>query len=182
MLHILRFFSLQNAVCFIMLPFFGSYIIHILHTGCAKIKTKNPAPKGLELASISGFLPRWPIISWLRARTVKETLRPHIFLTIWCSQCVRYRSTRHLHCHTMFYDHTLAEIWTLPDVYITRAGRMVESAFGVVRNKRKIFLCATDVRPDFCDITVKTCCMLHNFLRQRRLSVSGCYTNVPSRV
>jgi O-antigen ligase len=25
-------FSLQNAVYFIMLPFFGSYIIHILHT------------------------------------------------------------------------------------------------------------------------------------------------------
>ena len=31
------FFSLQNAVYFIMLPFFGSCIIHILHTGCAKI-------------------------------------------------------------------------------------------------------------------------------------------------
>ena len=36
MLHTLRF-SLQNAVYFIMLPFFGSYIIHILHTECAKI-------------------------------------------------------------------------------------------------------------------------------------------------
>jgi hypothetical protein len=30
-------FSLQNAVYFIMLPFFGSCIIHILHTECAKI-------------------------------------------------------------------------------------------------------------------------------------------------
>jgi hypothetical protein len=29
--------SLQNAVYFITLPFFGSYIICILHTGCAKI-------------------------------------------------------------------------------------------------------------------------------------------------
>jgi hypothetical protein len=38
MLHILRFFL--NAVCFIMLPFFDSCIIHILHTGCAKIKKK----------------------------------------------------------------------------------------------------------------------------------------------
>jgi hypothetical protein len=37
MLHNLRFFSLQNAVYFIMLPFFGACIIHILHTGCAKI-------------------------------------------------------------------------------------------------------------------------------------------------
>jgi len=37
MLHTLRF-SLQNAVYFIMLPFFfGSCIIHILHTECAKI-------------------------------------------------------------------------------------------------------------------------------------------------
>jgi hypothetical protein len=36
MLHTLRF-SLQNAVYFIMLLFFGSCIIHILHTVCAKI-------------------------------------------------------------------------------------------------------------------------------------------------
>jgi len=36
MLHTLRF-SLQNAVYFIMLPFFSLGIIHILHTGCAKI-------------------------------------------------------------------------------------------------------------------------------------------------
>jgi hypothetical protein len=36
MLHILRF-SLQNAAYFMMLPFFGLCIIHILHTGCAKI-------------------------------------------------------------------------------------------------------------------------------------------------
>jgi hypothetical protein len=31
------FSSLENAVYFIMLPFFGSFIIRILHTGCAKI-------------------------------------------------------------------------------------------------------------------------------------------------
>ena len=31
------FFPLQNVVYFIMLPFFGSCIIHILNTGCAKI-------------------------------------------------------------------------------------------------------------------------------------------------
>jgi hypothetical protein len=36
-LHYLRFFPLQNAVYFIMLLFFGSCIIRILHTGCAKI-------------------------------------------------------------------------------------------------------------------------------------------------
>ena len=31
------FFPLETAVCFIMLPFFGSGIIHILNTECAKI-------------------------------------------------------------------------------------------------------------------------------------------------
>jgi hypothetical protein len=36
MLHTLHF-SLQNAAYFMMLPFFGSCIIRILHTGCAKI-------------------------------------------------------------------------------------------------------------------------------------------------
>ena len=36
MLHTLRFFPLQNVVYFIMLPFFGSCIIHNLYTECAK--------------------------------------------------------------------------------------------------------------------------------------------------
>ena len=31
------FFPLQNAVYFVMLPFFGSRIIHILYTECAQI-------------------------------------------------------------------------------------------------------------------------------------------------
>jgi len=35
------FFSLQNAVCFIILTYLVSCIIHILYTGCAKIKKKN---------------------------------------------------------------------------------------------------------------------------------------------
>ena len=40
------FFSLQNAVCFIMLIFFGPCIIHILYTGVLKFKKIIPAPKG----------------------------------------------------------------------------------------------------------------------------------------
>jgi len=36
MMHTLRF-SLQNAVLFHNATFFGSCIIHITHTGCAKI-------------------------------------------------------------------------------------------------------------------------------------------------
>ena len=49
---------------------------------------------------------------------------------------------------------------------LTRARIMVECAFGIVCNKWRIFHCATDVCPDFCDVTVKTCCILHYF-RQR---------------
>ena len=37
MVHNLRFFSLQNAVYFINATLFGSCIIRILPTGCAKI-------------------------------------------------------------------------------------------------------------------------------------------------
>jgi len=51
MLHNLRFLSLQNAVYFIMLPFFGSCIIHILNTGCAKILKENSGAKGLNWIS-----------------------------------------------------------------------------------------------------------------------------------
>ena len=40
------FFSLEDAVYFIMLSFFGSCNIHILITECAKILKKIPAPKG----------------------------------------------------------------------------------------------------------------------------------------
>jgi hypothetical protein len=43
MLHTLHF-SLENAVYFIMLPFFGSCIIHILHTGVLKFQCKTPVP------------------------------------------------------------------------------------------------------------------------------------------
>jgi len=45
MLHTLRF-SLQNAVYFVMQPFFDSCIIHILHTGVLKFKCETPMPKG----------------------------------------------------------------------------------------------------------------------------------------
>ena len=40
MLHTLRFFSLQKAVLFHNANFFGSCVIHILYTGCAKTKKK----------------------------------------------------------------------------------------------------------------------------------------------
>ena len=46
MLYVLRFFSLQNAVCFIMLIFWFC-IIHILYTGCAETKKNNSDARGL---------------------------------------------------------------------------------------------------------------------------------------
>jgi len=50
---------------------------------------------------------------------------------------------------------------------LTRTRRMMECAFGILCNKWRNFHRAIDVRPDFCDVTVKTCCILHNFVRQR---------------
>ena len=38
-------FSLQNAVCFIILTYFGSRIIDILYIGCAKIKKETQRQK-----------------------------------------------------------------------------------------------------------------------------------------
>jgi len=44
---------------------------------------------------------------------------------------------------------------------------MLECTFVIVCNKWRIFHCANDVCPDFCDVIVKTYFMLHNFVRQR---------------
>ena len=44
---------------------------------------------------------------------------------------------------------------------------MVGYAFVALCNKWGIFHRAIDFCPDFCDVTVKTCCTLHNFVRQR---------------
>ena len=44
---------------------------------------------------------------------------------------------------------------------------MVESEFGILCNKWRIFHRAIDVRPAFCNVTGKTCCILHNFVCQK---------------
>ena len=49
---------------------------------------------------------------------------------------------------------------------LTRARRMVECEFGILANKRRIFLRPLDVTPQFCDSIVKACCILHNFVRR----------------
>jgi hypothetical protein len=43
----------------------------------------------------------------------------------------------------------------------------VECALGIVCNKWRVFHCAIDVCPDVYDVTVKTCCILHNLFRQK---------------
>ena len=47
---------------------------------------------------------------------------------------------------------------------LTRARRIVECAFGILANKWRIF--QTGVTLQFCDSTVKACCILHNFVRR----------------
>jgi hypothetical protein len=47
---------------------------------------------------------------------------------------------------------------------LTRARRMVEYVLGILCNKWRIFHRAIDVCPDFCDVIVRTCCILHNFV------------------
>ena len=48
---------------------------------------------------------------------------------------------------------------------LTWARRKMYCAFVIVCNKWRIF--AIDICPDFCNVVVNTCCILHNFVRQR---------------
>ena len=41
----------------------------------------------------------------------------------------------------------------------------MESTFGILANKWRIFRRPIDVKPDFCDI-IKACCVLHNYVRK----------------
>ena len=50
---------------------------------------------------------------------------------------------------------------------LTQARSILLCAFRVVCNKRRIFHYTIDVCPDFRHVIVKTCCILHNFVRQR---------------
>jgi len=57
MVYTPRFFSFQNAVCFIILTYLVPvfYIVCILYTVCAKIKKKIiPAPKGYQAHLLTG--------------------------------------------------------------------------------------------------------------------------------
>ena len=80
----------------------------------------------------------------------------HKYEALALSHVLRPYSSRNLNVARRIYNYRL-----------TRARRMLECAFGIVCNKWRIFHCAIDVCPDFCDVIVKTCCVLHNFVHQR---------------
>lgn len=50
---------------------------------------------------------------------------------------------------------------------ICRARRMVECTFGVLANKWRIFHRALDLQTKLADDIVKSCCVLHNFVRRK---------------
>ncbi|XP_041440886.1 protein ALP1-like [Xenopus laevis] len=50
---------------------------------------------------------------------------------------------------------------------LSRARRMVECAFGILSNKWRVFHTSIQLEPQFVDIIIKACCVLHNFVRLR---------------
>ena len=55
MVYILSLFPLQNAVCFTILTYLVPVFIHILYTGCAKIKKNNSGAKSLSDNTLNTF-------------------------------------------------------------------------------------------------------------------------------
>ncbi|XP_050301061.1 uncharacterized protein LOC126739422 [Anthonomus grandis grandis] len=50
---------------------------------------------------------------------------------------------------------------------LTRARRFVESAFGILAKKWRVFHTSILVKPDFAALVIKAACVLHNFVRKR---------------
>ncbi|XP_049766313.1 uncharacterized protein LOC126095580 [Schistocerca cancellata] len=50
---------------------------------------------------------------------------------------------------------------------LCRARRYIECTFGILANKWRIFYRPLDVKLDVAESIVKTCCLLHNFVRDR---------------
>jgi hypothetical protein len=86
-------------VCAVGIEYDENTELHILRNGIAFAKRCPKIFRKLFLflrtCAHGRFLapavkqPQWPIISWLCERTLKETMRSHIFLMIWCGQCER---------------------------------------------------------------------------------------------
>jgi uncharacterized protein YceK len=80
MLHTHRFFS-SKCRLFHNATFFGSCIIHILHTGCAKIKKQNSGAKGLtdQRAGINAYKRK-------NATQIYKTIKSHIYENTYYSK------------------------------------------------------------------------------------------------
>lgn len=66
------------------------------------------------------------------------------------------------------YPHkNLSPMKRIYNIRLTTARRKVECAFGIYANKWRIFHRPLDVNSDFCDIIIKSCCALHNFVRKK---------------
>ena len=110
-----------------------------------------------------------PIVSWLCARTAKERTFSHFDHDLVQSVCALHKHEAFALSHLLrpFSSGNLGVSRRIYNYRLTRARRMLEWVFGIVCNKWTIFHCAIDVCPDFCNVIVKTCCILHNFVRQR---------------
>ena len=66
---------------------------------------------------------------------------------------------------------------------LSRARRVMENTFGILANKWRIFHRPIDVNPDFCDNIIRTCYVLHNYVRKMMaFSSMTLYANVSWKV
>lgn len=63
---------------------------------------------------------------------------------------------------------------------LSRARRYIECSFGIMTNKWRIFHRPLNVGLDFSEEIIKTCCILHNFVRSRKIQTTRAETNIPS--
>ncbi|XP_008178456.1 protein ALP1-like [Acyrthosiphon pisum] len=74
-----------------------------------------------------------------------------------------------LHTHLLrpYPGRNLTDIRRVFNYRLSRARRMVECAFGVLANKWRVLHTPIQVEPDFTDVIIKACCVLHNFVRKK---------------
>lgn len=63
---------------------------------------------------------------------------------------------------------------------LSRARRYIECSFGIMANKWRILHRPLNVGLDFSEEIIKTCCILHNFVRSRQTRTTRSKTNIPS--
>ena len=66
-----------------------------------------------------------------------------------------------------YAGHNLNDKQKIFNYRLTRARRYIECTFGILSNKWRIFHCPLNVSQDLAIDIVKSCCILHNFARQR---------------